>query len=95
MATGNASTMARRVKDRDNQQCWVTRWFDSNTNSHVCPKRHLFRIIYREFVGPLPPGPALSINQEICGITLNDALDTLFDKYERRLAPVRTRTALY
>jgi hypothetical protein len=95
-ATGYASTMASRVKARDDQHCWVTRAVYTVANSHVCPKRmgnHLFRIVYSAFVGP----PALSIYQEICGITLNPFLDILFDKYElglRLVAPVRNSSFL-
>ena len=97
-ATGNASTMARRVKARDGNRCWVSRFKDSITNSHVCPKRmgdHLLRVVYNIFVAA--PPPALSIYDEICGITLIDNLDTKFDKYELGLwfvAPVRNSSLL-
>jgi hypothetical protein len=40
------------------------------TNSHVCPKRmgdHLSRVVYNSFVSTLP---ALSIDDEIWGITV-------------------------
>jgi len=93
-ASGNASTMAYRVKQRDGQRCWVSRSADPITNSHVCPKRmgdHLLRIVYSTFVST--PPPALSIYDEICGITLSRNLDAWFDTYElglRLVAPVRS-----
>jgi hypothetical protein len=93
-ATGNASTMANRVKGRDQQLCWVTRGGYAIANSHVCPKRmgdHLLRTIYRTFEStPLPP--SLSISHEMCGITLILHLDYFFDKYQfglRFVEPVR------
>jgi len=91
--TGNSSTMAHRVDDRDRGQCWVTRDVYTNVNSHVSPRRmgdHLLRRIYETFVGT-PPPPALSVYDEICGISLSPFLDTLFDVYElglRFVAPV-------
>jgi hypothetical protein len=93
-ASGNASTMANLVKQRDGQ-CWVTRTISPITNSHVCPKRmgdHLLRVIYCNFV-QTPPPPTLSIYDEICGITLSLPLDAWFDVYELGLwfvAPVRS-----
>ncbi len=93
-ATGNASTMANRVKGRDRQLCWVTRGLDTTSNSHICPKRmgdHLLGDIYRTFGStPLPSG--LSVFHEMCGITLILHLDHYFDKYEfglRFVEPVR------
>ncbi|KAI0271035.1 hypothetical protein BGY98DRAFT_218045 [Russula aff. rugulosa BPL654] len=80
---GNAFTMANRVKERDRQQCWVTGSDEPIMNSHVCPKRmgdHLLRVIYNAFVST--PPPALSIYDEICGITLCGALYPPFDTYE-------------
>ena len=93
-ASGNASTMASRVKQRDGQQCWVTRMDTPITNSHICPKRmgdHLLCVVYSAFVSA-PPPPALSIYDEICGITLDRNHDAWFDTYElglRLVAPVR------
>jgi hypothetical protein len=93
-AGGNASMMANRVKERDGQQCWVTRSDYPSTNSHVCPKRmgdHLLRVIYNTFVSK--PPPALSIYDETCGITLSRILDIPFDTYElglRLVGPVRS-----
>ena len=97
--TANASTMARRVAARDGRQCWVTRHFYRNKNSHVSPKRmgdHLLRRIYETFVGT-PPPPTLSVYDEICGISLSPFLDTWFDEYElglRLVAPVRKPSLL-
>jgi len=91
-ASGNASTMANRVKQRDGQRCWVTRMDFPITNSHICPKRmgdHLLRVVYSAFVSA-PPPPTLSIYDEICGITLDRNLDAWFDTYElglRLVAP--------
>ena len=82
-ATGYASTMANRVRNRDGQRCWVTRRFPVR-NSHICPKRmgdHILRVVYNTFI-QTPPPPALSIFDEICGISLLLALDYFFDKYE-------------
>ncbi len=93
-ASGNGATMANRVKQRDGEQCWVTRNIYPTRNSHVCPKRmgdHVLRIVYRNFV-PTPLPPALSIYDEICGITLTSLIDVPFDNYElglRFVAPVR------
>ena len=64
-ATGNASTMANRVKGRDGK-CWVTAAIRPLVNSHICPKRmgdHVGRIIFRTFTS-LPPPPNLSIYNE-------------------------------
>jgi hypothetical protein len=97
--SGNASTMANRVKQRDGQQCWVTRMDSPITNSHICPKRmgdHLLRVVYSAFVSA-PPPPTLSIYDEICGITLDRNLDAWFDTYElglRLVAPVRSSSFL-
>jgi hypothetical protein len=99
-ATGNASTMGNRVKQRDGQQCWVTRTSYPITNSHVCPKRmgdYSLRIIYNTFVSTPPPAPVLSIYDEVCGITLNWNLDAWFDTYDlglRFVAPVRSSSFL-
>ena len=98
-ATGDAATMASRVKQRDGQQCWVTRDDAPITNSHVCPKRmgdQLLRVVYRSFEST-PPPPTLSIYDEICGITLTRNLDAWFDKYElglRFVAPVQSPSSL-
>jgi hypothetical protein len=98
-ASGNASTMANRVKQRDGQRCWVTRMDFPITNSHICPKRmgdHLLRVVYSAFVSA-PPPPTLSIYDEICGITLDRNLDAWFDTYElglRLVAPVRSSSFL-
>ena len=98
-ATGNPSTMASRVKQRDLQRCWVTRSLGPLVNSHICPKRmgdHLLRLVYDTFV-QTPPRPALSIYDEICGITLIPNLDAWFDKYEfglRLVAPVQNPSFL-
>ncbi|KAK2465889.1 hypothetical protein APHAL10511_001530 [Amanita phalloides] len=90
-ATSHPSTMARRVKQRDDQQCWVTRVREPLINSHVCPKRmgdHVFRVIYRNFVST--PPPTLSLYDDICGISLVTLLGSWFDTYElglRLVAP--------
>ena len=92
---GDASAMANRVKQRDVQECWVTRGFFPISNGHICPKRmgdNLLRVVYKTFVSS-PPPPALSIYDEICGITLSRTLDDWFDIYElglRLVAPVRS-----
>ncbi len=97
-ASGNASTMVDRVKHRDGG-CWVTRNPFHIKNSHICPKRmgdHVLRLIYSAFV-TTPPPPALSIYDEICGITLIGNLDSSFDLYElglRFVAPVRSSSYL-
>jgi len=99
-ATGNASTMADRVKGRDGR-CWVSGGEYPLVNSHVCPKRmgdHLLRIVYNNFV-QTPPPPTLSIYDEICGITLTKNLDAWFDEYELGLRlvseyPVRNSSFL-
>jgi hypothetical protein len=89
---GNAFAMANSVKQRDDEECWVTRMTLPTVNGHVCPKRmgdHLLRVVYDTFVST--PPPTLSIHDEICGITLSGTLDPLFDKYElglRLVAPV-------
>ena len=85
-ATGNASTMADRVKGRDGQ-CWVTATDDPLVNSHICPKRmgdHVGRIIFRTFTS-LPLLTNLSIYNEIFGLCLSKTLDAWFDKYEMGL----------
>ena len=83
-ASGNASTMASCVKQRDGQQCWVTRSTYPTMNSHVCPKRmgdHLLHVIYSTFVST-PPPPTLSVYHEMCGITLIPNIDIMFNMYE-------------
>jgi hypothetical protein len=55
-ATGNASTMANRVKG--DGESWVTAVDDPLVNSHICPKRmgdHVGRIIFRTFTSLPPP----------------------------------------
>ena len=97
-ATGNASTMANRVKGRDGE-CWVTAATHPLVNSHICPKRmgdHVGRIIFRTFTS-LPPPPNLSIYSEIFGLCLSETLDAWFDKYEmglRFVSPVRSSSPL-
>jgi hypothetical protein len=88
--TGPPSTMANRVKNRDGHRCWVEPRIYTVTNSHLCPKRmgdHLLRVVYSTFV-QTPPRPALSIYDEICGISLSPNLDAYFDKYEIGLRSV-------
>ncbi|KAJ7126824.1 hypothetical protein C8R44DRAFT_779659 [Mycena epipterygia] len=93
-ATGNASTMADRVKRRD-EECWVTAIDDPPANSHICPKRmgdHIGRIVFRTFTS-LAPAPNLSIYDEIFGLSLSKTLDAWFDKYQmglRFVSPVRS-----
>jgi hypothetical protein len=97
-ATGNASTMANRVKGRDGK-CWVTAATRPLANSHICPKRmgdHVGRIIFRTFTS-LAPLPNLSIYNEIFGLCLSETLDAWFDKYEmglRFVSPVRSSSHL-
>lgn len=81
-ATGHASTMANRVKHRD-EVCWASGIMYPLVNSHICPKRmgdHLARIVFRDFVSA--PIPDLSIYNEIFGISLTKSLDAYFDVYE-------------
>jgi len=98
-ATGDPSTMASRVNDRDGRQCWVTRSVFPISNSHITPKRmgdHLLRLTYETFV-QTPPPPALSIYDELCGITLSANLDRLYDLYIlglRHVASVRKPSLL-
>ncbi|KAJ7132206.1 hypothetical protein C8R44DRAFT_612100 [Mycena epipterygia] len=83
-ATGNASTMADRVKRRDGM-CWASGSLDPLINSHICPKRmgdHLARVIFRNFSSALPLIPNLSIYDEIFGISFSRNLDAFFDMYE-------------
>ncbi|KAH9967148.1 hypothetical protein BC827DRAFT_570726 [Russula dissimulans] len=91
-ASGNASTMADRVKDCD-EQCWVTSGVPV-INSHVCPKRmgdHLAGVVFDTFVST--PRPAtLSIYDERFGIALIPSLDFWFDKYELGLRFVSTNS---
>ena len=99
-AVGPTSTMAVRVKQRDNGRCWVAgpNFQVHNRNSRLCPKRmgdSLFRVIYSAFVST--PPPALSIYDEICGITLCRNLDASFCQYEfglQLVAPVRSPSFL-
>ena len=96
--TGDASTMADRVHQRDKGRCWVTRGSYGLANSHVCPKRmgnHQLRVIYDHFVSPHPLG--LSICDVMCGITLEATLDRAFDAYElglRHVGEVRSTSIL-
>jgi hypothetical protein len=97
-ATGNASTMADRVKGRDGQ-CWVTAMYDPLANSHICPKRmgdHVGRIVFRTFTSlPLPPN--LSIYNEIFGLCLSKTLNAWFDNYEmglRFVSPVSSSSPI-
>jgi hypothetical protein len=97
-ATGNASTMADRVKGRDGQ-CWVTGIDDPLANSHICPKRmgdHVGRTIFCTFTS-LPPPPNLSIYNEMFGLCLSKTLNAWFDKYDlglRFVSPVRSSSPL-
>jgi hypothetical protein len=97
-ATGNAGTMADRVKGRDGQ-CWVTAVDEPLVNSHICPKRmgdHVGQIIFPTFTS-LPPPPNLSIYNEIFGLCLSKTLDAWFDKYEmglRFVSPVTRSSPL-
>ena len=98
-ATGNPSTMANRVNDRDGRRCWLTRSLHPISNSHIIPKRmgdHILRLTYGTFV-QTPPPPTLSIYDELCGITLCPNLDRLYDTYElglRHVALVRKPSLL-
>ena len=81
-ATEQASTMANHVEIRDGHKCWISGTIPI-TNSHVIPKRmgdHMLCVVYNTFV-QMPP-PALSIYDEICGITLSRNLDSFFHEYE-------------
>jgi len=97
-ATGNASTMANRVKGRDGK-CWVTAATRPLVNTHIFPKRmgdHVGRIIFRTFTS-LAPLSDLSIYNEIFGLCLSETLDAWFDKYEmglRFVSPVRSSSPL-
>ena len=97
-ATGNASTMADRVKGRDGQ-CWVTGVTDPVVNSHIFPKRmgdHVGRIVFRTFTS-LSPSPDLSIYNEMFGLCLTKTLNTWFDKYDmglRFVSPVWSSSPL-
>src|SRR6266478_9541761 len=98
-ARGDASTMENHVKQRDGQQCWVSRMIYPIANSHLCPKQMgdpLLRGIYSTFVST-PPPPTLSIYDKICGITLSVNLNASFDIYELVLqfvAPVQSSSHL-
>ncbi|KAJ7280378.1 hypothetical protein C8J57DRAFT_1433985 [Mycena rebaudengoi] len=84
--TGNASTMADRVKRRD-RDCWVTGVDDPLVNSHICPKRmgdHIGRIVFHTFTSLTPP-PNLSIYDEMFGLALVKTLDAWYNKYEMGL----------
>lgn len=91
-STSSTSTMAKNVKERDGQQCWVTRSTTPITNSYLFPKQmedHDLHAIYGAFVST--PPPTLSIQDDICGITLTPNLDALFKMHELGLqlvAPV-------
>ncbi|KAF9048270.1 hypothetical protein BDZ89DRAFT_1057849 [Hymenopellis radicata] len=85
-ATGNASTMAGRVRERDGR-CWVSAARGPIVNSHICPKRmgdHIARIVYHTFTS-LAPAPNLSIYDENFSLSLSLTLDTWFDTYEMGL----------
>jgi hypothetical protein len=85
-ATGNASTMAARVKGRDGR-CWVTSTLGPLMNSHICPKRmgdYVGKIVYRTFTS-VTPASDLSIYDEIFGVSLSPTLDKWFDTYEMGL----------
>ncbi|KAJ7269355.1 hypothetical protein B0H12DRAFT_1044994, partial [Mycena haematopus] len=91
--TGNASTMADRVKRRDGE-CWVTAIVDPLANGHICPKRmgdHIGRIVFRTFTS-LAPAPNLSIRDEIFGLSLSKTLNAWFDKYQMGLRFVSPNT---
>jgi len=96
--TGNASTMANRVKGRDGQ-CWVTAADDPLANGHILPKRmgdHVGQIVFRTFTS-LPPQKILSIYNEILGLCLSKTLGAWFDKSEmglRFVSPVRSSSPL-
>ncbi|KAF7291569.1 hypothetical protein HMN09_01248000 [Mycena chlorophos] len=80
---GNASTMARQVKKRDNDRCWVAP-AGNPVNSHIVPKRMgdaLARSIYHQFCGEQPP-PALRVHDPIFGFCLSPNLRALWDNYE-------------
>ncbi|EDR15992.1 uncharacterized protein LACBIDRAFT_321108 [Laccaria bicolor S238N-H82] len=82
--TGNATTMANDIRQRDGERCWVTGATGSLTNSHICPKRmgdYTARIIFQTFTGN-NPSPDLTIFHEIFGLSLLSYLDTLFDVYQ-------------
>jgi len=82
-ASGNASTMANHVMERDGA-CWVSGMIGLLINSHICPKRmgdHTARVIFETFTS-YPPPPNLSIFDTIFGLNLQRNLDALFDKYE-------------
>jgi hypothetical protein len=97
--TGNPSTMRNRVMQRDGGRCWVNGDSRPVVNSHVCPKRiddHILRFIYDTFESN-PRSPTLSIYDEMCGITLFQALDPYFDKYDfglRAMGPVHISFSL-
>jgi hypothetical protein len=92
-ASGNASTMASRVMQRDGV-CWVSDLEDPILNSHICPKRlgdHTAQIIFETFTSTTPP-PNLSIYNEIFGLNLSNNLGGLFDNHclgFHHVAPVR------
>ncbi|KAI0277530.1 hypothetical protein BGY98DRAFT_979374 [Russula aff. rugulosa BPL654] len=78
-------TKISKRKGKSKTKCWVTRATSSISNGHVCPKRmgdNLLRVVYRTFVSS-PPPPALSVYDEICGITLSRTLDGWFDIYDK------------
>lgn len=89
--TGNATTMATHVRQRDGR-CWVTGDTCPLINSHLCPKRmgdYMARIIFQTFTG-IDPFPDLTIFHEMFGLSLTRNLNALFDVYQlgfRYIAP--------
>ncbi|KAJ7471448.1 hypothetical protein B0H11DRAFT_1369122 [Mycena galericulata] len=77
------STVDDQVKRRDGI-CWVSGCLSPLGNGRICPKRmgdHFARQIFRDFTTSAPI-PALSVYDEIFGISLNLNLDYWFDNYE-------------
>jgi hypothetical protein len=97
-ATGNASTMADRVKGRDGQ-CWVTGITRSTSEQSHLPQAHggSCWANHLPYFHISPPPPNLSIYNEIFGLCLSKTLDAWFDKYEmglRFVSPVRSSSPL-